>query len=179
MGPVVKHFFQRQVTEARPEQCRRPRPAARVHATRSKMQELTDAIRSLANGKAVGLGGVSVEPFKIILNGDPALRRRLFDIVVCIWRGAKVPQQWKDAIIMVLHKRKIGQSAATTGNLAGSTRRQDTADDHRSPPQRVLRARGDPAGGTEWFPTEPLYRRYDVCGSSATGLGMEMTNSVL
>ena len=51
------------------------------------MQELTDAIRSLANGKAVGSDGISVELFKITLNGDPALRRRLLDIVVCIWRG--------------------------------------------------------------------------------------------
>ena len=50
------------------------------------MQKLTGAIRSLANGKAVGPDGVSVELFKITLNGDPALRRRLLDIVVCIWR---------------------------------------------------------------------------------------------
>ena len=70
------------------------------------MQELTDAIRSLANGKAVGLEGVSVGLFKITLNGDPALRRRLLDIVVRIWRRGEVPQQWKDAIIMVFHKKK-------------------------------------------------------------------------
>ena len=70
------------------------------------MQELTDAIRSLANGKAVGPDGVSVELFKITLNGDPALRRRLLDIVVRIWREGEVPQQWKDAMIMVLHKKK-------------------------------------------------------------------------
>ena len=37
------------------------------------MQELTDAIHSFANGKAVGTDGVSVELFKITLNGDPAL----------------------------------------------------------------------------------------------------------
>ena len=70
------------------------------------MQELTDAIRSMANGKAVGPDGVSVELFKITLNGDPALRRRLLDIVVRIWRGGEVPQQWKNAIIMALHKKK-------------------------------------------------------------------------
>ena len=73
---------------------------------RLTMQELTDAIRSLANGKAVGPDGVSVELFKITFNGDPALRRRLLDIVVRIWRGSEVPQQWKNAIIMVLHKKK-------------------------------------------------------------------------
>ena len=79
------------------------------------MQELTDVIRSSANGKSVGPDGFSVALFKITLNGDPALRRRLLDIVVRIWRGGEVPQQWKYAIIMVLPKRRIGQSAATTG----------------------------------------------------------------
>ena len=57
------------------------------------MQEVTDDIRSLADGKAVGPDGVSVGLFKITLNGDPALRRRLLDIVVRIWRGGEVPQQ--------------------------------------------------------------------------------------
>ena len=49
---------------------------------------------------------VTFELFKIALNGDPALRRRLLDIVVEIWRGADVPQQWKDAIIKVVHKKR-------------------------------------------------------------------------
>ena len=116
------------------------------------MQELTGAIRSLANGKVVEPDGVSVELFKITLNGDPTLRRRLLYIVVCIWSRAKVPQKWNDTIIVVIHKKK-DQAEYGNYNLAGSARRQDTAGDHRSPPQRVLRARGDPDGGTEWFPT--------------------------
>ena len=70
------------------------------------MQELTDAIRSLVNGKAVKPDGVSIELFKITLNGDTALRRRLLDIVVRIWRGVEVPQQWKYVIMMALHKKK-------------------------------------------------------------------------
>ena len=57
------------------------------------IQELTDAIHSLANGKAVGPDGVPVELFKIALNGDSALRQRLLDIVVGIWRGGDVLQQ--------------------------------------------------------------------------------------
>ena len=57
------------------------------------MQELTDAIRSLANGKAVGADGVSIELFEMSFNGDPALRWRLRDIVVRIWRRDEVPQQ--------------------------------------------------------------------------------------
>ena len=79
------------------------------------MQELTGAIRSFANGKTVGLDGVLIELLKIILNGDPALHRGLLDVVLCIRRGGEVPQQWKYAIITVPHKRRIGQSVATTG----------------------------------------------------------------
>ena len=45
------------------------------------MQELAGAIRSLANGKTVGPDGASVELFKITLNGDPALHRRLHIVV--------------------------------------------------------------------------------------------------
>ena len=70
------------------------------------MQELADTIRSLANGKTVGPDEVSVELFKITLNGYLTLGRRLLDIVVCIWRRGKVPQQSKDAIAMVLNKKK-------------------------------------------------------------------------
>ena len=80
------------------------------------MQELTDdAIHTLVNGKALGQDGISVELFKITLNGDPAVRRRLFDIGVRIWRGGEVPQQWNDAIIMVLHGINTVPCVATTG----------------------------------------------------------------
>ena len=51
------------------------------------MQELTGVIRLLANGKVVAPDGVSVELFKITFNCDLALRRRLHDIAVCMWRG--------------------------------------------------------------------------------------------
>ena len=51
------------------------------------MQELADAICALANGTAVGPDGVSVELFKVALNGDPVRRRRLLDIAIGIWRG--------------------------------------------------------------------------------------------
>ena len=79
------------------------------------IQELTDAIRSLANGKAIGPNGVSDELFKITFNGDLAVPRRLLDIVVFVWRGV-VPQQWEDAIIMVLHKKK---NRTECGNYRG------------------------------------------------------------
>ena len=104
------------------------------------MQELKDAIRSLAKGKAVGPDEVPVELFKITLDGDPALCRRLLDIVVRIWRGGRGAA----AAVERCHHHGTPQKEGSDrvrqlqGHLAGSARRQDTAEDHRSPPQRVL-----------------------------------------
>ena len=70
------------------------------------MQELTDVMRSLANGKAVGPDGVSVELFKIALNGDPALCLRLLEIIVRIWRGGRGAAAVKRCHHHVLHKKK-------------------------------------------------------------------------
>ena len=86
-----------------------------VNTTQPTIQELTDDIRSLANGKTVGPDGVPVELFKIALNGDPALRQRLLGIVVGIWREGDVPQQWKEPYSWCSTRRRIGQSAAITG----------------------------------------------------------------
>ena len=118
------------------------------------MQELTNAIRSLANGKAAGLDRVSVELSTIALNGDPALRRRLLDTtLVCMWMGGRGGggEQWKEAIIMVLHKNK---DQAEYGNYRGTSlvahaSKIDNAEYPRLPSQGVLQARSDPAGGTE------------------------------
>ena len=71
----------------------------------STMQELIDAIRSLANSTSVGPDGVSLKLFNSTFNGDPALRPRLLDIDVYILGGSEVPQRWKYAIIIVLHKK--------------------------------------------------------------------------
>ena len=142
------------------------------------MQELTDAIRSLDNGKAVGPDGVSVELFTITLNGDPALRKRLLDIVVRIWRGGEVPQQWKDAIIMVLHKKK---DRTECGNYRGISPVTHAGKILLKIITCCLGEYCERVGilPEEWFPTVLFYHRYDVCNSSVTGAGAEETNSAL
>ena len=145
------------------------------------MQELTDAIRSLANGKAVGPDGVSVELFKI---SDPALRQRLLDIFVRVWRGSEVPQQWKDAIIMVLHKKKDRTECRSYRGIslvahAGTTLLQVIARHLSEYSERMGILPGEhscfrPKRSTTdmmfvWFSTVPFYHRYYVFGSSATG----------
>ena len=60
MGPLVPHSPQRQVTETWPyiAESLDQWPENMPLGVQPTMQELTDAIRSLANGKAVGPEGV-------------------------------------------------------------------------------------------------------------------------
>ena len=138
------------------------------------MQELAGVICLLANGMAVEPDGISVELFKITHIGDPARRQRLLDIVVCMWRGGKcrsggeMPSSWYSTQVKK-KKKKANRVMQPQGHLAGSARRQDTAEEQ---------ARGHSAGRTEWFLTKLFYHRYDVRDSSATGYGAEETDSV-
>ena len=66
--------------------------------------EVGEAIRAMANRKAVGLDGLPAELLKILTDErDSDTLVNLYDIVVAVWRGGGVPQQWKYAMIKVLH----------------------------------------------------------------------------
>ena len=67
------------------------------------MQELPDAIRSLANGMAVGSDGVSVELFKITLSSDPSCAGDCSISSFVFGGGAKCRSSEN---IPVLHKKK-------------------------------------------------------------------------
>ena len=145
------------------------------------MQELTDAIRSLANGKAIGPDGVSVELFKMTFSGDPALRRRQLDIVVRIWRGGQVPQQqWKYAIIMVLHKKK---ERTECGNYRGISLVAHAGRILLKIIARHLSGYCEHVGilpeEYSGFRPNRSTKRYDVCDSSVAGAGAEEMNSTL
>ena len=80
------------------------------------MEELTDAIRSLANGKAVGPDRVSVELFKITPSTVIPPCARDCSILSFVFEGearcrssGRMPSSWYST------KRRIGQSAATAG----------------------------------------------------------------
>ena len=69
--------------------------------------EVEEAIRALANRKAVGPYGLSAELLKVLSDeGELNTLGKFPDIIVAVWRGGGVPQQWKYATIKVLLKKK-------------------------------------------------------------------------
>ena len=68
---------------------------------------IEEAIRALANRKAVGPDGLPAEFLKVLADeGEFNTLGNFHDIIVAVWRGGSVPQQWKDATIKVLHNKK-------------------------------------------------------------------------
>ena len=65
--------------------------------------EVKEAIRALANRKAVEADGLPAELLKVLADeGELNTLGTFHDIIVAVWTGGSVPHQWKDATIKVL-----------------------------------------------------------------------------
>ena len=80
-------------------------PVASALGIEPTEEEIAIAMKAMSNTKAVGPDGLSAELLKLGLQLDRTILRELHRLTIRIWRQGKVPQQWKDAIITVLHKK--------------------------------------------------------------------------
>ena len=67
--------------------------------------ELFGASRSMANTKAMGPDELLVGLLKLGINHDPTVLREFHRVIKLMWHQREVPQQWRDAVIKVLHKK--------------------------------------------------------------------------
>ena len=68
-------------------------------------EEISTAMKAVANAKAVGPDGLPAELLKLGLRQDRTILLKLHRLTTLIWREGKVPQQWKDAVITAFHKK--------------------------------------------------------------------------
>ena len=76
--------------------------------------ETLEAINSLKNKKSPGTDGI---PGEVLKSGGTALHHELHQLILSIWVAEEVPQQWKNARIISIYKRKGDR--ATCGNSRG------------------------------------------------------------
>ena len=68
--------------------------------------ETQRAVRAMANWKAPGADSLQVELLKLDdPTREPVVLKHFHAILVRVWRGEEIPQEWKDATIKVLHKK--------------------------------------------------------------------------
>ena len=87
-----------------------PRPLELSLGDEPSMDEMMGVIKTMSNWKAVGPDDLPAELLKL----DHPEFIQCFHILVNVWITGEVPQQWKDAIIKVLHKKRIQLVATTT-----------------------------------------------------------------
>ena len=76
--------------------------------------EMLPAINSLKNSRSLGTDGILGEVLK---NGGTALHHKVHQLILSIWEAIDLPQQWKNARIISVYKRK--EDRATSGNSRG------------------------------------------------------------
>ena len=76
--------------------------------------EVEEAIRPLTNRKEVGPDGLPAELFLKVLADEGELNTlgKFHDVIVAVWRGGGVPQQWKVQRFRCFTIRNIGLSVA-------------------------------------------------------------------
>lgn len=68
--------------------------------------ETQQAVRAMANWKATGADSFPVELLKLDdPTREPVVLGHFHPILVRVWKGEEIPQEWKDATIKVLHKK--------------------------------------------------------------------------
>ena len=66
-------------------------------------EEIATSMKTMTNAKTVGPDGLPAELLKLGLQQSRTILLELHRLTTLIWNG-KVPQQWKDAVVTVLHK---------------------------------------------------------------------------
>ena len=67
------------------------------------LADIRGALRRMKNRKAAGPDGISPEFLKY---GGPAVERKLHELIEAVWNSERAPQEWKDALIVTLYKKK-------------------------------------------------------------------------
>ena len=89
-------------------------PVASALGIEPTEEEIATAMKAVANEKAVGPNGLPAELLKLGLQQDRTILLEFHRFTTLIWREGKVPQQWKDAVITVLHKKGDKTECGTT-----------------------------------------------------------------
>ena len=145
-------------------------PVASALGIEPTEEEIATAMKAMANTKAMGSDGLPAELQKLGLQQDQTILLELHRLTAFIWREGKVPQQWKDVVITVLHKKG---DKTECGNYRGILLVSHAGKVLLKVVAKRLSAYCEAKrllpGGAVRISTGLLDHRRDVCGAQAAG----------
>ena len=82
---------------------REPEEELRVNCDKPSIEEIVGAIKKIKNNKASGPDNIPGEALK----ADPILAANILeDVFSAVWEGETIPEQWKEALIIKLPKKR-------------------------------------------------------------------------
>ena len=66
------------------------------------IEDVKKEIRNLKNNKVTGTDGIHLE---LIKYGGDKLLNRMYELVRQIWEEERIPEEWKETVIVPIHKR--------------------------------------------------------------------------
>ena len=86
------------------------------------LQEVNHAVRNLKNRKSPGVDGIPSEVWK---HGGPTLTGQLHQLICRIWKEEEVPQQWKDARLISIYKKKGDRACPSSSGWQSASKNHD------------------------------------------------------
>ncbi|BHF85178.1 hypothetical protein SprV_1002833900 [Sparganum proliferum] len=131
------------------------------------LQETIRAVQQVSSGKAPGSNAIPAEVYK---HGGPQLMDHLTALFQEMWRQGEVPQDFKDATIVHLYKRKreTPNLRQLPRHLLAEHRREDLRSHPPQPPQQPSRTEST-AGEPMRLPPTSWDHRHDLRRPSTSG----------
>ena len=101
---IWKEYFDKLLNTEKPRELIKKgnKDISEVEAEELTLKDVKKAIRSLKNNKAAGTDGIHPE---LIKYGGNKLLNRMYELVRQIWEEERIPEEWKEIIIVPIHKR--------------------------------------------------------------------------
>ena len=91
-------------------------PVASTLGIEPTEDEIATTMKAMSNTKAVGPDGLPAELLKLGLQRNRTILLELRRLTTLTWREGKVPQQWNDTVITILHEKG---DKTESGNYSG------------------------------------------------------------
>jgi len=99
---IWKEYFDKLLNTEEPKELIKIGNREMIEVEELNIEDVKTAVRDLKNNKVAGTDGIHLE---LIKYGGNKLLNRIYELVRQIWEEERIPEEWKETIIVPIYKR--------------------------------------------------------------------------